>query len=156
MYSLLVLATEAASEAPAQAAAGGSAIAQLLPLLLIGLVFYFLIIRPQRNRQKTQRDMLGQMEIGDRIVTIGGIHGTIADVSDDIIRLELAPSLVVTIAKSAVARVLTEPSLDVDDATDDEDLDYEEEILEHSDEDYIEDPDLDHSDDEEPRDRRDQ
>ena len=82
------------------------------------------------------------MEIGDRVVTIGGFHGTIADVSDDIIRLELAPSLVVTISKSAVARVLTEPSLDDDDGRPPtrEEIDFEEEILEHSDEDYIEDP----------------
>lgn len=107
MLELLILATEGAEGAEAPA---GNALVGLLPFLLIGLVFYFLIIRPQRVRQKQQQAMVSQLSIGDRVVTIGGFHGTVEDVSEDIVRLELAPGLVVTLTKSAVARSLTEPA----------------------------------------------
>lgn len=92
-----------------------------LPLLLIGLVFYFLIIRPQRARQQRQLQLVNSLAIGDRIVTIGGFHGTVQEVEDDTIRVEIAPGTVATLVKGAVARTLTDTDteIDIDDDTDD-------------------------------------
>jgi len=79
-------------------------VGQLLPLLLLGAVFYFLLIRPQRARAQTQRNLLSSLGQGDRVVTIGGFHGTIASVDDDTLRVEIAPGTVVTLVKGAIAR----------------------------------------------------
>jgi preprotein translocase subunit YajC len=81
-------------------------IAQLLPLVLLFAVFYFLLIRPQRNRQQQQRSLLGSLSRNDRVVTIGGFHGTIQSVDDETVRLEIAPGTVATLAKAAIARRL--------------------------------------------------
>ena len=55
----------------------------LLPLLLIGLVFYFFIYKPQRDREQEHEDMVSTLEQGDKIVTIGGIHGTVQRIEED-------------------------------------------------------------------------
>lgn len=159
MHTLLLLATEAAEGGTAAPGGAFGALGQFLPLILIVAVFYFLLIRPQRNRQRAARQLIEQMQIGDRVVTIGGFHGTVGDISDDIVRLELAPGLVVTVTKSAVARVLSEPTLDAgeDDKDDgeyeDDDQPLAEDELEAYDaEEYAEDPDVDATDgDEKPK-----
>jgi preprotein translocase subunit YajC len=81
---------------------------QLFPLILVGVVFYFLLIRPQRARQQKQRQLLSSLNRHDRIVTIGGFHGTIDSVNDDTIRVEIAPGTIVTLAKGAIARRLVD------------------------------------------------
>ncbi|MDR2506186.1 MAG: preprotein translocase subunit YajC [Oscillospiraceae bacterium] len=58
---------------------------QFAPILLIGVVFYFLMIRPQRKKDKKVKDMLAAVKVGDRVTTIGGIHGTVVAVKDDIL-----------------------------------------------------------------------
>ena len=55
----------------------------LLPLVLIGLVFYFFIYRPQQKREEEHQEMVDNLEQGDKIVTVGGIHGTIQRIDDD-------------------------------------------------------------------------
>jgi preprotein translocase subunit YajC len=55
----------------------------LLPLVLIGLVFYFFIYRPQQKREEEHEEMVASLEQGDKIVTIGGIHGTVQRIDDD-------------------------------------------------------------------------
>lgn len=67
----------------AQEAAGGGAWGSLIFLGLMVGVFYFLIIRPQRNRAKAQRELSESLEIGQEIRTIGGIHGSIVSMDDD-------------------------------------------------------------------------
>lgn len=106
-------------------AASANPIVGLAPFLLIGLVFYFLIIRPQRKRQQTQQQMVRELGVGDDIVTIGGFHGTIVGVTDDTFDLEIAPGTVVTIVRSAVARKVSPPVdlSDLDAEFDDDDLD---------------------------------
>lgn len=107
--------------APSGGAAG--AFAGLLPFILIAVIFYLLIIRPQRNRQKQQAQMISKLQVGDQVVTIGGFHGTVSDVSEDVLRVEIAPGTTVTLSKQAVSRRLTEDpepdtgdlELDVDD-----------------------------------------
>ena len=84
------------------------AFGQLLPLLLIMAAFWFLIIRPQRNRQRAQRELVESVGPSDRVVTIGGFHGTVESIDGDTLRLELAPGQTVTLTKSAVARKLVD------------------------------------------------
>lgn len=92
-----------------------NAVSQLLPLVLIALAFYFLVIRPQRKRAEAQRALLASIGAGDRVVTIGGFHGTVQSVDEDTLRLELAPGTVVTIARPAIARKVTDPVADLSD-----------------------------------------
>lgn len=95
--------------------ATGSPFATLVPFLLIGLVFYFLIIRPQRKRQADQKALLRQLDIGDEIVTIGGFHGEVVALSDDTVDIEIAAGVIVTLARNAIARTIN-PTPVLDDA----------------------------------------
>ncbi len=65
-----------------------------LPLLLMGVVFYFLLIRPQNQRRRAQMQMQSDVEVGDEIVTTAGIYGTITEIDDDygIVTVEVAPN----------------------------------------------------------------
>jgi preprotein translocase subunit YajC len=87
-----------------QAGGGGNAITGFLPLIIIGVLFYFLLIRPQQRRARDQRQLVESVGVGDLVVTIGGFHGTITEVDDSTVRLELNPSNVVTLSKQAIAR----------------------------------------------------
>ena len=79
------------------------------PLLLMGLVFYFMLIRPQRKKDKKVKEMLDNLKHGDRITTIGGIYGTIVAIKDDTITLAIgqknqAPTEM-TVARWAIRQV---------------------------------------------------
>jgi len=78
-----------------------------LPLILIGVVFYFLLIRPQQRRARAQRELTQSVDVGDEVVTIGGIFGTVKAVDDDSITLEVAPGTTMRFVRSAIARKLT-------------------------------------------------
>jgi preprotein translocase subunit YajC len=69
-------------------------------------IFYFLIIRPQMQRQREQAALIASLAVGDRVITTGGIHGSIRTIEDDHVSLEIAPGVVVQVAKAAVARKL--------------------------------------------------
>ena len=62
---------------------------QLLPMILIFVVFYFLLIRPQRKKDKEAKQMLESLKVGDRICTLGGIYGTIVRIKDDVLTVEV-------------------------------------------------------------------
>ena len=62
---------------------------QLLPMILIFVVFYFMLIRPQRKKDKEAKQMLANLKVGDRICTIGGIYGTIVRIKDDVLTIEV-------------------------------------------------------------------
>ena len=97
------------SPAYAQDAAGGAGIVmQLLPLVLIFVVFYFLLIRPQQKKMKEHREMLTQLKRNDRVVTAGGIVATITKVKDgsDEIEAEIAPNVRVTIVRGTITSVI--------------------------------------------------
>jgi preprotein translocase subunit YajC len=81
---------------------------QLLPLVLIFVVFYFLLIRPQQKKMKDHREMLGQLKRGDRVVTAGGIVATITKVKDgsDELEAEIAPNVKVTVVRGTIGSVL--------------------------------------------------
>jgi len=81
---------------------------QMLPLILIFVVFYFLLIRPQQKKMKDHREMLGQLKRGDRVVTAGGIVATITKVKDgsDEIEAEIAPNVKVMVVRGTIGSVL--------------------------------------------------
>ena len=74
----------------------------LFPLAIFVLIFYFFIIRPQRKRDKQQKNMIDSIQRGDNVITIGGFFGTVKEVRDDSFQLEIADGVRVTILKSAV------------------------------------------------------
>ena len=79
--------------------------------LLIILAFfflYFVLVRPQKRRQVAQQQMLDELQVGDEVVTAGGIYGEITDLGDDEVRVRIAPELEVRVARRAIAGVLTE------------------------------------------------
>jgi preprotein translocase subunit YajC len=84
----------------------GFASSQLVFIVLIIAVFYFILIRPQQNRQKKWQQMLSSLKTGDRITTTGGIRGTILAIKDDSIQLRVPPdNLRIEVVKSAIASV---------------------------------------------------
>ena len=98
------------SQAWAQAAGGGSSafLVQLFPLVLIFVVFYFLLIRPQQSKVKAQREMLSGVKRGDRVVTGGGIIGLVTKViGDNELQVELAEGVRVRIIKQTITDILT-------------------------------------------------
>ena len=87
-----------------QAASGqGGQIMAFLPLILLFAVFYFLLIRPQQKRAKTHKQFIENLKKGDRVVTSGGMYGTITGVTDDAVTIEVAEKVRVKVLKSAIA-----------------------------------------------------
>jgi len=85
------------------AAGGQSGLMSFLPLVLMFVVFYFLLIRPQQKKQKETREMLKNLKRGDRIMTGGGIYGRIESLTDDMVNVEVAPNVIITCHRSYVA-----------------------------------------------------
>lgn len=76
----------------------------IIPLMLV--VFYFILIRPQRNRMKQHQELLGALGVDDEVETIGGVIGTIRGATDDEFLLEVAPGTTIRVARGAVRRKL--------------------------------------------------
>jgi preprotein translocase subunit YajC len=95
-------------------------IVAFLPLLLMGVVFYFLLIRPQNQRRRAQLEMQSDVEVGDEIVTTAGIYGTITDIDDDygIVTVEVAPNTDIRMARAAIAQRLIDEDEFVDEDED--------------------------------------
>lgn len=98
------------SEAFAQSAAGGastqSSLMSLLPLVLMFVVLYFIMIRPQMKRQKEHRTMIEALAKGDEVVTSGGLFGRVTQLVDAIVTLEVSPGVEVRVQRSAISQVL--------------------------------------------------
>jgi preprotein translocase subunit YajC len=77
----------------------------LLPFLFMGVIFYFLLIRPQQKRQKQHQQLMANLKTGDRVVTSSGIHGLIANVKETTFLLKVADNVKIEVDKSAVAGV---------------------------------------------------
>lgn len=80
-----------------------SPLASFMPLILIILVLYLLLILPQQRRQKKHREMLSQIKKGDRVVTMGGIHGVVSDVKETTFIVKVDENTRIEIDKSAIA-----------------------------------------------------
>ena len=87
-----------------------SALVQFLPLVLVFVVFYFLLIRPQQKKQKDHRTMLDALRRGDRIVTGGGVLGTVSKVvNPEEVEVDIASGVRVRVLRSTIASVLAKP-----------------------------------------------
>ena len=87
-----------------QTAGGGSmGWVGFAPLVLIFAIFYFLLIRPQQRRQKVWQQMLGELKAGDKVVTSGGLRGTIFSIKDDVVTLRVPPdNLKMEVSRSSI------------------------------------------------------
>ena len=81
----------------------------LLFIVLAGAAFYFLLIRPGKQRQKTQQQLIAAIAPGAEIMTTAGVFGTVVTVSDDELGVEIAPGVVMRLLPAAVARVVQPP-----------------------------------------------
>jgi preprotein translocase subunit YajC len=97
------------SQAPPGPGTGGVSLHFFIMMGLVFLVFYLLLIRPQRTRQKKHQEMVENLKPGDKIVTSGGIHGTIMGVQKDRLELKIASNVKIDITKSSVAVISTPP-----------------------------------------------
>ena len=102
------------TEAYAQSSGGtggmGGALVQFLPFILIFVIFYFLLIRPQQKQRKQHQQLLGNLKIGDKVVTASGIYASIVKLGDERVTLEIAPKVNVQIDRGQIARLTDESS----------------------------------------------
>lgn len=102
------------AQAPAPPTPPGSGFEMLMPMLFVFAIMYFLMIRPQRKKQQELEKQIKALKAGDRVVTSGGIHGTVATTKGDqstSLTLKIADGVKIEIEKSAVATVLRDPAV---------------------------------------------
>ncbi len=75
----------------------------LVPLGLVFAIFYFLVIRPANKKQRALQEMLKALKNGDKVITTGGIYGTVAGITDDIVQLRVANSVKIDVSRNAIA-----------------------------------------------------
>ncbi len=113
MRSLLALSVMLMSTAASAQSAGqeGSGLMGLLPLILLFVVFYFLLIRPQQKRAKEHRELVSALKKGDEVTTYGGILGRIVDLDDSLVELEIAKDVVVKVQRANVSGLMPKGTL---------------------------------------------
>lgn len=84
---------------------GFAAFQQIIPLVFMFAIFYFLLIRPQQKKAKEHKLLLDALKKGDNVITAGGVHGKVTSVDDTIVSLEIAPGVNIKITKSYIAAV---------------------------------------------------
>ena len=77
-------------------------IASFMPIILMVLIFYFLLYRPQKKAQEARTQMLSALKVGSRVITIGGIFGTIVNLTDEIVTLKIADNVEIEVARHAI------------------------------------------------------
>ncbi|MCC2686566.1 MAG: subunit YajC of preprotein translocase [Paenibacillaceae bacterium] len=98
------------ADAPPATPGMGAALLQYSPLILMFAVLYFLLIRPNQKRAKVRNQMLGNLKKGDKVVTIGGMHGTIMEITDDMVVLRVNDATKMTFDRSAISSVRSDQS----------------------------------------------
>ena len=87
---------------------GGGAAGLIIPIALMGLLFYFMLIRPQKRRSQAQRQLTEAVEVGDEVIMAGGLFGTVRAIEDDTITVEIAPGTTVRMLRQSIARRLVD------------------------------------------------
>ncbi|MFO7784929.1 MAG: preprotein translocase subunit YajC [Thermodesulfobacteriota bacterium] len=87
--------------------AQGGAFGAFIPLILMFAIFYFLLIRPQQKKAKEHKSMVAALKKGDRVISSGGLHGTVTGITDDVITMEVAPKVRVKVSRGSVAGVIS-------------------------------------------------
>ncbi len=91
----------------AQGQGGGNPMSLIFMIIAIFAVMYFLMIRPQQRQKKQHQQMLGQLSKGDKIVTAGGIHATVAGIKDNSVILKIADNVKVEVSRSSISQVVS-------------------------------------------------
>jgi preprotein translocase subunit YajC len=79
-----------------------TAFLQFLPIIAIGLIFYFIVFLPNKKRQRALQDMLNNLKNGDKVITSGGIYGVVAGIKEDRVQLKVADQVKIEISKNAI------------------------------------------------------
>lgn len=103
--------TQALAQSPAAAPGGTDSLIGFLPMIVIFVLFYFMLIRPQMKRAKEQRTMITALQKGDEVVTSGGMLGKIIKVNDQYVTIEIAPNINIPVQKQAVQTLLPKGSI---------------------------------------------
>lgn len=85
------------------------------PIAVMLVIFYFLLYKPQKRAQKEREDMLNSLQKGNRIVTIGGIYGTITELDDKIVKLKIADKVEIEVSRGSVGSIVTDDNKNDDD-----------------------------------------
>ena len=123
MYTFILPLLMGAPPAGADGAPSGNPLMSLLPFVLIIGIFYFLIIRPQNKKRKETEKMLSAVKKGDKVVTIGGLHGTIQSVKETTVILKADDNVKLEFLRSAISSVITqskEEPKEIEDKSEDE------------------------------------
>ncbi|MCM2357187.1 MAG: preprotein translocase subunit YajC [Geobacteraceae bacterium] len=88
---------------PAGGGGGQSTIMNLVPLVFMFAIFYFLLIRPQQKKAKEHRALLDSLKKGDQVITAAGIHGKVTALDENVVTLEIAPGVNIKISKGYIA-----------------------------------------------------
>ncbi len=88
---------------------GAGGIAGFLPIIILFAIFYFLLIRPQQKKAKEHKEMINNLKKGNRIITSGGIYGTIESIDDTAIGLEIAEKTKIKVSRGNVAALVSDP-----------------------------------------------
>lgn len=86
-----------------QGATAQSPLVGFLPVVLIIVIFYLLIYRPMKTRQKNHEQLINDLKTGDKVITTGGIHGVVAGINDHTFTIKIADQVKITVAKSSIA-----------------------------------------------------
>ena len=78
----------------------------MLPLVIIFVVFYFLLIRPQQKRQKEHKDLIAKLAIGDEVVTAGGVLGKVTEIGDSFVHVEIADGVKIKVQRQTIGAVM--------------------------------------------------
>jgi preprotein translocase subunit YajC len=88
------------------AAAPDNALISMLPLVLVFVVFYFFLIRPQTKRQKEHRDMVAKLAVGDEVVTAGGVLGKVSELGEQFVEVEVADGVKIKVQRHTIGAVM--------------------------------------------------
>jgi preprotein translocase subunit YajC len=77
-----------------------------VPLIIMFAIFYFLLIRPQQKKAKQHKELLGGLKKGDRVVSSGGLHGTVTGLTEDVVTMEIAPKVRVKVSRGSISGLM--------------------------------------------------
>jgi len=85
----------------------GGGFGAFIPLILMFAIFYFLLIRPQQKKAKQHKELLSALKEGDKVVSSGGLHGTITGIKEDVVTMEIAPKIRVKVSRGSIAGIVS-------------------------------------------------
>jgi preprotein translocase subunit YajC len=81
----------------------GAGFGAFVPLIIMFAIFYFLLIRPQQKKAKQHKELLSALKKGDRVVSSGGLHGTVTGLTEDVVTMEIAPKVRVKVSRASIS-----------------------------------------------------